>query len=793
MTRPTTISPPMQSEGKTRPTPSSKQPIGDSISPASWIRRLGGWSTGDQLPPKPPQLPRAYQSFLSGAHISIGDELRAVEVLSAFTEGSLDVAGAGGGSEELRLRAFDGSVDPSSEEHIASGLQQPSRKVLCSIQIKTQQVAEAKWMRRASKFGPLTFRLQVIQESSMSLEQTLEEVFSPFLMQLSKARLASSKLAEDSSLSDIPLMFQNIEKEVRDVKNILQGVSKWENEVIKDFGGIARHLDDIIEEDSQLSSISSKLQVVRTEMCKLKNRMQLPLHVPIISPAAPTYLSSSMPSKYVNANVSQQWKNLEIERKILESPTMSNLQLSYDNLDLQLKLCLLCFSIFPENSIISRRAMIHWWIGEGLVAATRSQTAEDVGKDCFEKLIAQEMIEPVYQKRSYGVNQCKLHPWIRRMLVTVARQARFFEFDSDGNAIWDFSATHRACLVEEHQQEIKVASVRNQFDPDGLLTIFNVNERYLQFEKSWFFGLRKITVLQLGRWHNLYRHHIEVDSIEFLEGLQSSKQLKYLCLRGISRITELPASIDGLSNLRILDLHACHNLERLTASITSLQMLTHLDVSECYLLEGMPRGIGLLTELQVLKGFVIGGSTNSYNCRVAELARLDKLKKLSIYIGSKVAVTEDELKELENIKGLCLLKITWAVSLSKKGGAHQTFEATPLLTSLSLPPHLEKLDLCCFPGEKFPGWLSPIKLLRLKRLYFTGGMLNTFGDESISEVWNVEALRLKFLNDLSLQWSQVRDMFPRLTFLEVFRCSKLPSFPCDKDGVWMKCDTSEIS
>ncbi|KAJ1285805.1 hypothetical protein BS78_03G305500 [Paspalum vaginatum] len=618
----------------------------------------------------------------------------------------------------------------------------------------------------------------------MSQERTMEEVVSPFLMQLERARGVTLHPDEDSSHSDIELLFENIKKEACEVKDILQIVSKWEKDIINDFGGIARHLDEIIEEDSQLKSICSKLQIVNTEMSKLKDRMQLPLHVPVIKPAAPTTLSSSVPSKLVHTEVSEQWKRLEIERKILESSTMSNLQLSYDNLDPQQKLCLLCFSIFPENSIISKRAMIHWWIGEGLVAATRSQTAEDVGKECFEKLIAQEMIEPVYHKRSYGVKHCKLHPWIRRMLITVASQARFFEFDSDGNATWDFSATHRACLVEEHQQEIDVASLRN------FLTIFNVNEQFLQFEKSWFSDLKKIAVLQLGRWHNLHRHHIEVDSTEFLEGLQSSNQLKYLSLRGISRIIELPASIGRLPNLRILDLHACHNLERLTASITSLQMLTHLDVSECYLLEGMPRGIGLLTELQVLKGFVIGGSTGNYNCQVAELARLEKLKKLSIYIGSKVTVTE-ELNELEKIKGLCVFKITWAVSVSKKEKVRQSSDSTSVLTSLSLPLNLEKLDLRCFPGEKIPDWLSPSKLFRLKRLYFTGGMLNTFGDKSMSEVWNIEVLRLKFLNDLSVQWAQVHAIFPKLTSLEVFRCRKLQFLPCDKDGVWMKDDTQE--
>lgn len=54
-------------------------------------------------------------------------------------------------------------------------------------------------------------------------------------------------------------------------------------------------------------------------------------------------------------------------------------------------------------------------------------------------------------------------------------------------------------------------------------------------------------------------------------------------------------------------------------------------------------------------------------------------------------------------------------------------------------------------------------------------------------------MRLKFLNDLSVQWIQVLDIFPKLTFLEVFRCMKLKSFPCDKDGVWMNYDMQEVN
>uniref|UniRef100_A0A0D9V6S0 Disease resistance R13L4/SHOC-2-like LRR domain-containing protein n=1 Tax=Leersia perrieri TaxID=77586 RepID=A0A0D9V6S0_9ORYZ len=396
----------------------------------------------------------------------------------------------------------------------------------------------------------------------MSQERALDEVVSPFLMQLSKARLLFLKLDEDNSFFEIKHLFQNIEKEAHEVENILKRVSRWEYEIINDFGGIARYLDDIVEEESHLISIRSKLQIVNAEMSNLKDRMKLPLHVPEIKPSVPALLPASSPTKFL-----------------------------------------------PPS---------------------------------------------------------------------------------------------------------------------------------------------------------------------------------------ISRIITLPASIGELSNLMILDLHACHNLERLTERISSLQMLTHLDVSECYLLEGMPRGIGLLTELQVLKGFVIGGSTSNYSCRVAELVRLENLNKLSIYIGSKVAMTGDELNELENIKGLHSLTITWAVSLLKKGEEQQTSGATAMLTSLSLPLNLQKLDLRCFPGEKMPSWLSPSKLWRLKKLYFTGGMLNTLGDGSMSEVWKIEALRLKFLNDLVVEWTQVHETFPYLTFLEVYMCRKLESLPCDKDGVWMNGDKQEV-
>ncbi|KAG1347200.1 disease resistance RPP13-like protein 4 [Cocos nucifera] len=559
----------------------------------------------------------------------------------------------------------------------------------------------------------------------MLKEGIIEEVVTPLVKQLGNARSQALKFKENEMLPEINLLFDRIEKNVEDMEDAIRRAERWEKDVINKFG---------------------------------------------------------------------------------------------ENLDVQLKLCLLCFSVFPENLVIWKRPVIYWWIGEGLVTPRRDNTAEEIGERCFSKLVMKGLIEPVYMKRSPVIKYCKLHPWMRWMLIAVARRVQFFDFDSEGNPTSDYSVSRRACLV-----------TRKEGTPDRpnlgeLLTLFNVNEHYLKFQKSWFSKMTKITVLQLGRWQNLPKHHIEVENTEFLEELRSFKHLRYLSFQGISRITELPASISENSNIRILDLRACHNLESLPVGIASLKKLTHLDVSECYLLEQMPKGIALLSELEVLKGFVIGDARSKDACQLSDLPKLKKLRKLSMMIGyykvivtdnespSEKMVTDDELNELRHCEAVRSLTITWVASRSKKGTAGLPRTATmtpaspsrpsrlprtatmrpklplrpPLNESPSLPPKLEKLDLRCFPGKMVPDWLRPNGLTSLKKLYIRGGMLASLGLETLPSTWNVEVLRLKFLRLLKVEWSQIRSSFQNLAYLEIVKCSELISFPCDKDGVWVR-------
>ena len=521
--------------------------------------------------------------------------------------------------------------------------------------------------------------------------------------------------------------------------------------------------------------------------------------------------------------ISEEWSALKVEDLILGSPAMSCLQLNYNILDVQMKLCLLCFSIFPANSVIKKRPLVYWWIGEGLVTKTKDKTAMEEGDRIFGELINKGFLIAQYkpsdkdQDKNPIVDSCKMHSWIRLMLIRIARDAELFDSDAPGpgpgtrsRSICLVPPTNNVSAGGPPKQPANPATVTEAGagpDASRLLTLFNVNEQYLNIPHDWFSKENKIVVLQLGRWKDSAKHHnevenedhkevenedhIEVENEDFLKALGTKKHLKYLSLRGISRITKIPSTIRKLINLEILDLRACHNLEKLPSDISSLKKLTHLDISECYLLESMPKGLDKLSSLQVLKGFVVATSKKGPG-RLGDVAGLKKLRKLSIYIPSDAYIEGAELSKLKEVSALRILSITWGGG--RGGGGRVQAETEPsgkpttidrkksfaskkdrhqvqridikTMGSLSFPQKLEKLDLWCIPCETKPAWLNPDELKSLKKLYIRGGKLHSLSFEGNNK-WNVRILRLKYLDDLKVDEGQLRGDFPRLIHLEI--------------------------
>ncbi|XP_027340990.1 disease resistance RPP13-like protein 4 [Abrus precatorius] len=428
---------------------------------------------------------------------------------------------------------------------------------------------------------------------------------------------------------------------------------------------------------------------------------------------------------------------------------LKRIKVSYDILDLHSRLCLLSLSIFPENVVIKKRHTIYWWIGDGFVKNTKEKMAEEKGEEIFDELLNSYLIVPHDNGKCPIVNKFKINPWIRHMLVSlVPREINNQLFYSQIGSSHQYLPSH-TCLVLD-QQKVKISDEFG-LEYDNWRTVFNVGASYLNFGPQWMTKMKKLVVLQLGRWQASPSHHIEVENVEFLKGLKDQKNLKYLSLRGISRISELPPSIGQLVGLEILDLKACHNLETLPNEIALLRTLTHLDVSQCYLLESMPKGIEKLNELQVLKGFVIGSSTKT-PCRISDLAKLKNLKRLSIHIGSEAVIQEGDFESLKDFITVKRLKISWGVNKD---------------IHISLPSGLEKLDLEGYPSETIPEWLKPSKLPSgLKKLYIKGGKLNVTDHGEKGRASGVKIVRIKYQNHLHMTSPNLKELFPSLEYAE---------------------------
>ena len=271
------------------------------------------------------------------------------------------------------------------------------------------------------------------------------------------------------------------------------------------------------------------------------------------------------------------------------------------------------------------------------------------------------------------------------------------------------------------------------------------------------------------------------------------QELKFLSLQGISKINKLPRSIGKLRNLVILDLKDCNNLEALPEEISSLENLRYMDISNCYLLRNVPKGLSLLKELQVLKGFIVGDPQSENLGTLKDLKGLKKLMKLTIIATSKNFPEDEDFGTLHELQALRKLTIAWGVEGKKAtvlesvheclklGLFQQAAKQKPEGPNDIPPTQLVKLDLRSFP-KSTAEWLTPVRLPKLEKLYIRGGSLATLdkGD------WTVKILRLKFLTEIKMTWSELKKLFPKLDFLEKVKCPRISFCPCDEDGVWVK-------
>lgn len=482
-----------------------------------------------------------------------------------------------------------------------------------------------------------------------------------------------------------------------------------------------------------------------------------------------------------------------------------NFQEKSKDLNYTSKFCLFCFTVFPENAVVRKRLLENWLISEEDGTETEEKNIDEI----LEELKSKEFIAPVCKKRRKdNVNRFKMDPLARLVVIKLAG-----EINDSGDSKNPWGNWARLEGSEKGSSQPLTVSGSPCRNYDKLLAVANVSEQFPDFQSEWFSNLKKVKVLYLGRWKNSAKHFVEVHSSKFLKELKNMSDLRLLSLQGVYGIREIPNSIANLPRLRILDLRCCYYLTKLPKGLDSLKKLIYLDISECYLIEYMPKELSSLSELRVLKGFVVTDAGDDDKiCSLDKLQSLTELRKLSIYVNNYAISIENLLEMLLNFKKLLKLKIAWGAGHSKgrnqegnnkhnkkqeEGAERQPktglVNAVRRLVTLRQLDGvlLEKLDLHCFPQESLPCWLTGLNNLR--KLYIRGGRLRSLQGDTHKEYSTVKVLRLRYLNELNINWREFQALFPNLEYLEKFNCPMISFFPCDANGVWIKESSSERS
>ncbi|XP_050379583.1 disease resistance RPP13-like protein 4 [Argentina anserina] len=626
-----------------------------------------------------------------------------------------------------------------------------------------------------------------------SRQVTPFQIFNDVIMPDFEGHISKGNLSTNNDENhDIKSKLQAIQNDLIYIGEACKRLQIWEDDVNSAIKELAlQSLDDAFKERTSALENSDRTNVLQNKLdrtCSIVSRLKKLVYSPSV--------------KFSSDNL--QLSNTPTIGKEQQSLNTEDIEEIYNGLDETLKQCFLCFSVYPEDAVIKKKVLIHWWVGEEFIEtlSKEGKTAEETGDEIFKLFVEKSLIQPVYKMRRPGADSCSMKPTTREAVIKLAKKAEFFTAHTNGNPTDELSSSKRSCLV----RTVEGSNIRElpfHLSQENIKSIINVSDHNLYFRSKWFSKIRNIKVLQLGRWQSSAEHLIEVEDSEFLKHLKSMRLLRYLSLQGVSRITELPSSICKARNLRILNLNGCSDLEKLPHGIGSLKSLTHLNMHECYLISCMPKGLASLSQLQVLEGFVISKSRfGGHDCKLEDLSKLENLRKLSIRIDIKEAKTaERELDSLETFKNLRSLSISWSYDNS----ANQNLQRVPSekqtrMENITTPPSiasdspltcvLEKLDLHYFPGSNMPDWLKPKLLGKVKKLYIKGGKLSDFCHSSAKcgQWTNVQMVHLKLLDELQMDWTMLKNRFPNLTYLEIYKCPKLSFDQCDEKGVWKRAD-----
>ena len=405
---------------------------------------------------------------------------------------------------------------------------------------------------------------------------------------------------------------------------------------------------------SQLEEISSQI---------LEKCAGLPLAIMAIS----GLLSSKEKTK-------EQWDQVKnsigrgLERNSSVEVISEILSLSYFDLPLHLKTCLLYLSIFPKDYTIGKEDLIRRWIAERFVHEQNGIAAYDLGERCFNDLINRSLIQPGGKDKFGEVNSCRVHDTVLDFIVSMAIEENFVTLIGvpginpiAGNKVRRLSIQNDGQIPSG----LILSSVRS-------LNVFGGNVEIPSLSE-----LRLLRVLAFEDCEQLADDH--------LADVGNLLHLRYLKLNHAHSVTKLPQETAELQHLRTLEVHGHNKIMEIPTAICQVERLECLVtlVTDDYTI--LPDEIADMKALRVLEGVNVYIHSVDFIKRFGELTNL---RKLGMLFANSDADEEWEEKYGEIVSSIYKLTQANLDSLH----IHTVNEPPELLDNLS-KEHPEPLGL----------------------------------------------------------------------------------------------------
>ncbi|KAH0465236.1 hypothetical protein IEQ34_005339 [Dendrobium chrysotoxum] len=337
-------------------------------------------------------------------------------------------------------------------------------------------------------------------------------------------------------------------------------------------------------------------------------------------------------------------------------------RISFNDLPVYLKSCLLYCSMFPEGYKIPRKKLIRLWVAEGFVQKQGSNSLEEVAEEYLNELTHRCLLQTPHKTYKPIKLQYIIHDLIRDFLLTKSREDDFCEVYRGGELSGDIrrlaisnNASYLRLETSHHLRSIFL------FDPKASFINLTLQNLFSCFRLLKVLDISFAPIEKLPREiYNLFNLH-------------------YLGLRG-TKIKKISKSLGRLHNLQTLDVWKT-NLDNLPSTVAKLKRLRHILAGKYFVLYGnefeisfvtAPRKICDLVDLQTIKYLAANDEI------VKQIGNLTQLR--SLQIGR---VTEWQSEEL--LVALCKMERLKKLSVfSESLSVIFNWEAFP-----SLPPYLQ--------------------------------------------------------------------------------------------------------